>query len=74
MHTDIDSLKDIVSRLDGLILTGGGDINPLYASEEPIPALQEMDAAQGPIRFYTRKISCGPKNSGVRHMPRTPNH
>ncbi len=57
MHTDIDSLKDIVSRLDGLILTGGGDINPLYASEEPIPALQEMDAARDQYDFTLVKLA-----------------
>lgn len=42
--TDIEALTTIVSGLDGLILSGGGDINPLYAQEEPIPALQDVDS------------------------------
>lgn len=41
--TDIEALTAIVNRLDGLIMSGGGDINPLYLHEEPIPALQDVD-------------------------------
>ena len=38
--TNLDALSAIVSQLDGLLLTGGGDINPLMWEEEPIPDLQ----------------------------------
>lgn len=41
--TDIKALTTIVSDLDGLIMTGGGDINPFYMGEEPIPQLQDVD-------------------------------
>ncbi len=41
--TDIAALTAIVSTLDGLIMTGGGDINPLYLGEEPVPQLQDVD-------------------------------
>lgn len=41
--TDIKTLTAIVSNLDGLIMSGGGDINPLYLNEEPIPQLQDVD-------------------------------
>lgn len=41
--TDIPALAAIVADLDGLILSGGGDINPLYLGEEPIPQLQDVD-------------------------------
>lgn len=41
--TDIKALSVIVADLDGLILSGGGDLNPLYLSEEPIPQLQDVD-------------------------------
>ncbi|MBQ8674932.1 MAG: gamma-glutamyl-gamma-aminobutyrate hydrolase family protein, partial [Bacteroidaceae bacterium] len=30
---------DLLDRLDGIIFSGGGDINPLYLSEQPIPQL-----------------------------------
>lgn len=41
--TDIKALTAIVSDLDGLIMSGGGDINPLFLKEEPIPQLQDVD-------------------------------
>lgn len=41
--TDIAALSAIVSDLDGLLMSGGGDINPLYTDEEPIPELQDTD-------------------------------
>ena len=41
--TDIEALTAIVNGLDGLVMSGGGDINPLYIQEEPIPALQDVD-------------------------------
>lgn len=41
--TDLATLSAIVDGLDGLLLSGGGDLNPLYVGEEPIPALQDAD-------------------------------
>lgn len=41
--TDLSALTVLVEDLDGLIFTGGGDINPLFVSEEPVPALGEGD-------------------------------
>ncbi|GAB6394742.1 MAG: gamma-glutamyl-gamma-aminobutyrate hydrolase family protein [Bacteroidales bacterium] len=38
--SDIPALAAIVSELDGLLLSGGGDINPLFLKEEPLPQLQ----------------------------------
>ena len=31
--TDMEALTAIVSGLDGLLMSGGGDINPLYVGE-----------------------------------------
>ena len=39
----MDVLIDTSSELDGLVMSGGGDINPLYLHEEPIPQLQDVD-------------------------------
>ena len=33
--TDKQILTNILDRIDGLLLTGGADVNPLWASEEP---------------------------------------
>lgn len=37
-------LRDIMKRLDGIILTGGEDIHPSYYHEEPIPQLGRVDS------------------------------
>lgn len=41
--TDLDALASILDGLDGLLMSGGGDINPLFVNEEPIPQLQDVD-------------------------------
>lgn len=40
---DIDSIKPIVQLLDGIIFTGGTDINPLLYNELPKVGLQQVD-------------------------------
>lgn len=44
--TDIEALTVLVEGLDGLIMSGGGDINPLYLKEEPTPQLQDVDTVR----------------------------
>lgn len=39
----LEALSAIVADLDGLLLSGGGDFNPLFVGEEPIPELGEGD-------------------------------
>lgn len=41
--TDGKVLRNIVSNLDGLILIGGADVNPLWYKEEPREELAEVD-------------------------------
>lgn len=37
-------LLSLLDRLDGIVLTGGADINPLFMDEEPLPALGNINA------------------------------
>lgn len=37
--TEIEVLSSLLENIDGLVLTGGGDINPLFCKEQPIPQL-----------------------------------
>ena len=37
------TLQTILRRLDGLILSGGPDINPKFYGEQPLPGLEEID-------------------------------
>ena len=39
-------LEDQLDALDGIIFSGGGDINPLYVDEQPVPQLHSINAAR----------------------------
>ena len=41
---DASALVSALDRIDGLLLSGGADLNPLYVGEEPIPALHSINA------------------------------
>lgn len=41
--TDGSTLRSIVAELDGLVLSGGADLNPLWYGEQPREALQTVD-------------------------------
>ena len=40
---DTDSLMNMLQTIDGLLLTGGSDINPLFLHEEPIKELHSIN-------------------------------
>lgn len=42
-YTDGDALLQCLQHIDGLLLSGGGDINPLFLNEEPSPALHGIN-------------------------------
>ena len=42
--SDRQALLSVLNRIDALVLSGGADINPLFAGEEPIPALGGINA------------------------------
>lgn len=44
--TDISVLRNIVKDLDGLVLTGGEDVDPLYYGEKAIPDMNEIDSVR----------------------------
>lgn len=44
--TDISVLRNIVKDLDGLVLTGGEDVDPLYYGEKAIPEMNEIDSVR----------------------------
>lgn len=43
-QTDAVALEALMSKLDGLVLTGGVDVAPAYYKETPIPELGEVDS------------------------------
>jgi len=40
---DKDAIATMLDSIDGLLLSGGADLNPLYVGEEPIPALGSIN-------------------------------
>lgn len=54
---DWEALAAIVSQLDGLVMSGGGDINPLFLGEEPIPQLQDVDTLRDEYDFALLRIA-----------------
>lgn len=42
--TDLSALEPLLERIDGLLLSGGADLNPLWVNEEPIPQLRGVNA------------------------------
>ena len=40
---DVDTLAGTLDTIDGLLLSGGADINPLYQGEEPVPGLHGIN-------------------------------
>ena len=43
---DTDMMVSLLDRVDALILSGGGDINPLYLGEEPLRELGGINPAR----------------------------
>ena len=41
-HKDKESILSLLDTLDGLVLSGGDDINPLLLGEEPLPQLHSV--------------------------------
>ena len=42
-YEETDNLGELLDRVDGLLLSGGGDINPLLLGEEPIMELHSIN-------------------------------
>lgn len=55
--TDIEALTVLVESLDGLVMSGGGDVNPLYLQEEPLPQLQDADTYRDEYDFILLRLA-----------------
>lgn len=42
-HFDDETLNQLLEGLDGLLLSGGADINPILLNEDPVPALHGIN-------------------------------
>ena len=55
--TDIDALASIVDGLDGLILSGGGDIHPDFLGEEPLYNSGDIDQYRDEYDFLLLRLA-----------------
>jgi microsomal dipeptidase-like Zn-dependent dipeptidase/gamma-glutamyl-gamma-aminobutyrate hydrolase PuuD len=55
--TDMAALTATVKRLDGLILSGGADIDPHFFDEAPVPELGEVDHYRDVYDFELLRIA-----------------
>lgn len=42
-YVDDELLGETLSRLDGIVLSGGGDLNPMLVGEDPVPGLHGIN-------------------------------
>ena len=54
---DTDVIISTLDRIDGLILSGGGDINPLWLNEQPAPGLGHINAGRDLPELLTARLA-----------------
>lgn len=54
---DKDVIINTLAKIDGLVLTGGGDINPLWAGEEPSPRLHGINHMRDKAELLTVRLA-----------------
>jgi microsomal dipeptidase-like Zn-dependent dipeptidase/gamma-glutamyl-gamma-aminobutyrate hydrolase PuuD len=55
--TDVTVLRQITAHLDGLIITGGKDVNPLWYKEDPLRQLEEIDPLRDEYELKLIKLA-----------------
>jgi microsomal dipeptidase-like Zn-dependent dipeptidase/gamma-glutamyl-gamma-aminobutyrate hydrolase PuuD len=55
--TDVEALDIAVSAIDGLLLSGGIDVNPLFMGEQPLPELQDVDTVRDENEFMLLRLA-----------------
>lgn len=54
---DKDVIINTLDKIDGLVLTGGGDINPLWSGEEPSPRLHGINRTRDKAELLTVRLA-----------------
>ena len=65
---------DYAGMCDGLLLTGGMDIDPTWFGEEALNDSVELDALRDPYEFELCKAFLARKKADPCHLPRLPAH
>lgn len=54
---DTATIINTLQRIDGLLLSGGGDFNPLYCGEEPVPGLHSINSERDLPELLTARLA-----------------
>ena len=54
---DSDIIINTLAHLDGIILSGGGDYNPLWCGEDPVPGLHHINAERDAAELLTVRLA-----------------
>lgn len=54
---DAETIINTLDRIDGLLLSGGADINPLWVNEEPSPALKNINMQRDAAELLTVRLA-----------------
>lgn len=60
-------LYNLLARIDGLMLSGGADVNPLYWGEDPLPQLGGINSARDKVELLAVRLAydCGLPMFGI---------
>lgn len=54
---DKETLLAVLDRIDALLLSGGGDLNPLYWGEDPLPELGEINGQRDACELLLARLA-----------------
>lgn len=54
---DAEIIINTLDRIDGLLLSGGADVNPLWSNEEPSPALKNINSQRDAAELLTIRLA-----------------
>lgn len=55
--TDSDAIATVLAEVDGLMLSGGADVNPLYCGEDPLPALHGINPRRDAMEMWLVRMA-----------------
>ena len=56
-HEDVDAIVSTLDSLDGLVLSGGADMNPLFVGEQPVRELHGINAKRDLSELLTIRFA-----------------
>ncbi|MGQ9458132.1 MAG: gamma-glutamyl-gamma-aminobutyrate hydrolase family protein [Anaerolineae bacterium] len=54
---DEESLQTLATRVDGVLLAGGGDVDPTLYGQDPHPALRDVDRARDDLELSLARLA-----------------